>query len=240
MNPRLIAISGSLKGTIFQLADSELSLGRDSANSICLNALSVSRHHCLIKREAIPESEASQFTIIDLESFNGTFVNGIPVREKELAHGDQIALGDVILLFLIDESETATKTLIASGEDNLITRSTIRLRREDALYLRPEKVLAELPPTARVARDLNALLKISRALSSIRNVDELHHELFKLILEVVPAERVAILLADEIPGTFGSIRGWIKSSGSDDSIQGSQTIINQVMQEGVALLSNDL
>src|SRR5437763_7098185 len=258
MNPRLIAISGSIRGTIFELADSEISLGRDGANSICLNDLSVSRRHSLIKRESrdeiagptINESDSTQvaalngatslFTITDLDSFNGTFVNGIPVREKELAHGDQIALGDVILLFLIDESETATKTLIASGEDNLITRSTIRLRREDALYLRPEKVLAELPPTARVARDLNALLKICRALSSIRNVDELHHKLFKLTLEVIPAERLAILMADNIPGTFSSIRGWSRSSGSDDSIKGSQTIVRQVMQEGVALLSNDL
>src|SRR5436305_12848474 len=155
MNPRLIAISGSLKGTIFNLADSEVSLGRDGANSICLNELSVSRRHSVIKREsrdeiagptinesdsaqvAAPNGAASLFTITDLDSFNGTFVNGIPVKEKELAHGDQIALGDVILLFLIDESEPATKTLIASGEDNLITRSTIRLRREDALYLRP-------------------------------------------------------------------------------------------------------
>ena len=240
MNPRLIAISGSLKGTIFPLADGDISLGRDGANSICLNELSVSRRHCLIKRGANPESESGDFTITDLDSFNGTFVNGIPVKEKELAHGDQIALGDVILLFLIGESEPAAKTLIAAGEDNLITRSTIRLRKEDALYLRPEKVLAELPPTARVARDLNALLKISRALSSIRNVDELHHQLFKLILEAIPAERIAILLADNIPGTFSSTRGWSRSSGADDSIKGSQTIVNQVMQEGVALLSNDL
>src|ERR1041385_5324436 len=258
MNPRLIVISGSLKGSIFELGDSEISLGRDGANSICLNELSVSRHHCLIKRGSgnavaeapINESDsaqvaalskaASSFTITDLDSFNGTFVNGIPVKEKELAHGDQIALGDVILLSLIDESEPATKKSFTPGADNLITRSTIRLRREDALYLRPEKVLAELAPTARVARDLNTLLKISRALSSIRNVDEFHHQLFKLILEIIPADPLAILLADNIPGTFSSTRGWSRSSGSDDSIKGSQTIVNQVMQDGVALLSNDL
>src|SRR6266480_4095258 len=149
MTPNLIAISGSLKGTIFALTQDEISVGRDVFNSICLNDLSVSRRHCIVKREsdkeiagpAINESDSAQvaalngatslFTITDLDSFNGTFVNGIPVREKELAHGDQIALGDVILLFLIDESEPAAKTLIASGEDNLITRSTIRLRRED-------------------------------------------------------------------------------------------------------------
>src|SRR5882672_8243626 len=51
MNPRLIAISGSLKGTIFDLAEDEILIGREVSNSICLNDLSVSRRHCLIKRE---------------------------------------------------------------------------------------------------------------------------------------------------------------------------------------------
>src|SRR2546428_6966392 len=107
MNPRLIAISGSLKGTIFDLTEHENLIGREASNQICLNDLSVSRRHCLIKRETAIhtnasagalqervaaneldefEAEASQFTIIDLESFNGTFVNGVPVKEHPLAH----------------------------------------------------------------------------------------------------------------------------------------------------------
>ena len=240
MSPRLIAISGSLKGTIFELTNSEISLGRDGKNTIRLNDPSVSRRHSLIKRETNSDNESGKFTITDLESFNGTFINGMPIREQALAHGDQIALGDVVLLFLLDETEAGSGTTITSGEINLITRSTIRLRKEDALYLRPDKVLAELPATARVARDLNALLKISRSLGAIRNLEELHNELFKLIVEVAPADRVMILFADKLAGTLSSARGWSKSSGRDDSIKGSETIIRQVLEDGVALLSNDL
>src|SRR5260370_41676527 len=51
MNPRLIAISGTLKGTIFDLAEDEILIGREGSNPICLNDLSVSRRHCLIKCE---------------------------------------------------------------------------------------------------------------------------------------------------------------------------------------------
>src|SRR5260370_2931085 len=51
MNPRLIAISGTLKGTIFDLAEDEILIGREVSNPICLNDLSVSRRHCLIKCE---------------------------------------------------------------------------------------------------------------------------------------------------------------------------------------------
>jgi len=278
MTPRLIAISGALKGTIFALAEDEIVIGREPSNPVSLNDLSVSRRHCLIKRRGAqtqnkmseaepqaskvgsergqPESDSQttlrngvtavcEFTIVDLESFNGTFVNGVPVKEHPLAHGDQIAVGDVVLLFLLHETEAGTKAAIQSGGDDLITRSTVRLRREDALYLRPEKVLAELPATARVARDLNALLKISTTINSFRDLPRLQTELFKLIPEVIPAERQAILLLDQSQdaqslAAFAAVRGWSKSKGRDDSIKVSQTITSQVLREGVALLSNDL
>src|SRR6266446_2319684 len=109
MHPSLIAISGSLKGTIFTLTEDEVSVGREASNTVCLNDLSVSRRHCLIRSETETvdsdgqfdptANQQSAFKVIDLESFNGTFVNGIPVKEQLLAHGDQVAVGDVVLLF---------------------------------------------------------------------------------------------------------------------------------------------
>src|SRR3989442_1706334 len=99
MNPRLIAINGSLKGSTFLLNGDQVSIGRESASSVSLNHNSVSRRHCLIKREG------DEFVICDLESFNGTFVNGVPVKEQTLEHADQIKIGRIALLFLLDESE---------------------------------------------------------------------------------------------------------------------------------------
>jgi len=239
MTPRLIAISGSLKGATFELDENEISVGRDAGNCVCLNDASVSRRHCLIRQATLPNNEVSQFTIIDLDSFNGTFVNSLPIKSQVLNHGDQIALGDVVLLFLIDEAEAGAKHPSTSDEGNLITRSTIRLRKEDALYLRPDKLLAQLPASDRVTRDLNALLSISRAIGSIRNSEELYRELFRLVFGVIPAERAAIVPADNLP-EFTSIKGWNRHSGADDTFKGSNTIINQVLQDEVALLSNDL
>jgi len=266
MKPRLIAISGTLKGTSFACTDDEISIGREASNSISLNELSVSRHHCLIKRDPVSTSEqqlqssehgnedqavqncteersvstCSHFTIFDLESYNGTFVNGVPVKEQRLSDGDQIRVGDVCLLFLLSNREETQSTEITAEEANLITRSTVRLRTEDALYLHPEKLSAELPATARIVRDLSALLTISSALSSIRALPELYAALFKLILEIIPAEREAILLTDEVQDGFASVRGWNKLLGPDNSIKVSNTITTQVLRERVALLSNDL
>lgn len=281
MTPSLIAISGSLKGTTFTLTADEVSVGREASNVICLNDPSISRRHCLIKRQAgeaeggtLPSTtQTEQFTIVDLESFNGTFVNGIPVSEHTLAHGDQIALGDVQFLFVTQETEAGSTVASQIDEGDLITRSTVRLRHEDAFYLRPEKVLAELPDgrdhlqgtaAARVARDLNTLLKISTTINSIRSLRELQGRLLQLVSEVIPAEREAILLVDEGQvvnkgvvvkegriadegrrvdegqASFASVCGWNRLTGPDDSIKVSQTITSQVLREGVALLSNDL
>jgi Nif-specific regulatory protein len=256
MSPKLIAISGTLKGRIFNLTETESLVGREPSNPVCLNDLSVSRRHCVIKSEEAdrandnptpgPITDGGQpasnsaFTIVDLDSFNGTFVNGLPVKEHALAHGDQIAVGDVVLLFLLHETEAGAKAAIHSNEDNLITRSTIRLRRDEAIYLRPEKILAELPATERVARDLNALIKISTTMNSIRGLEELQRELLELILEVIPAEREAFLLMDEAEDALASLCGWTRINGPDESIRVSQTITSQVLRERVSLLSNDL
>ena len=234
MTPRLIAISGSLKGTTFALAQDEISIGRDLSNTVSLNDPSVSRRHCLINKNGSTDG----FHITDLESYNGTFVNGLPVAEQSLTHGDQIALGDIRFIFLTHEDPVTTA--IRLQDDDLVSRSTIRLEREHAFYLRPEGALSESSLDSRAIRERNALLKISTTINSIRDCNELQLRLLELTFEAVPAERGAILLADNDCEDFVSCRGWNYLNGADDSIKISQTISRQVLRDVVAILSNDV
>ena len=268
MAPRLIAISSPVKGAVFELTENEVSLGRDSSNTFHLNDLSVSRHHSLITRqsnqvakEAVPCEETSkslsadketrderssasleqlEFTLLDLESYNGTFVNGVPVHQQKLAHGDQIALGDVVLLFLLHEPEAGTTPPVQVGESDLITRSTVRLRREDALYLHPEKLAADVPRSDRLARDLSTLLRISSSIGTLRTVSELSAYLLEAIREITPAERIVIALTGQNGDELTSTTGWSLLKGADDSIKPSRAITSQVQRERIALLSNDI
>jgi two-component system, NtrC family, response regulator HydG len=233
MTPRLIAISGSFKGTTFALAEDETSIGRDLSNTVSLNDPSVSRRHCLIKN-----GSANGFQVVDLESYNGTFVNGLPVAEQSLTHGDQIALGDIRFIFLTHEDAVTTAILLQ--DDDLVSRSTIRLEREQAFYLRPEGALSESSLDSRAIRERNALLKLTTAVNSIRDCNQLQLRLLELIFDAVPAERGAILLADSDCEDFLSSRGWNRLNGADDSIKVSQTISRQVLRDVVAILSNDV
>lgn len=235
MKPRLLSISGPLAGTTFPLNDGEVSLGRDASSQIFISDHSVSRHHCLIK------NESGTFRLIDLESFNGTFVNGVPVAERVLCHGDRVTLGDVLFLFLLEEEDEGKTTAGATQlDDQLIARTTIRLERENAFYLDPQKIFEALPPSARLAQDLNALLKISTRLNTFRDSENLQRHLLDVVMAAVPAERGALLFVrDKLEDITSALeKDW--KPATDQPLRVSRTVAEQVFREGVAVLGKDL
>ena len=102
MRPRLLVIAGPSKDSTIPLPDGEATVGRDPANAVAIVDPSVSRKHCLLRRH-----EDGRFQIKDLDSRNGTLVNGLPVKEQWLRHGDEIATGDSSFLFLVEEEDRA-------------------------------------------------------------------------------------------------------------------------------------
>ena len=101
MNPQLVAIAGPRRGTTLLVPDLEVSIGRDADNWLVIESGGVSRRHCVLS----PGPDG--VTIGDLESLNGTFVNGVPVKRRLLEQGDVIGLGDTLLLFAVRELEPA-------------------------------------------------------------------------------------------------------------------------------------
>src|SRR3982074_1439627 len=195
---RLLAIAGPLKDSTFALPNGEIHIGRDPANLLSINDPSLSRRHCALSRDE------DGYQIRDLDSRNGTSVNGVAVKEARLRHGDQLSVGDSIFLLLLqDDTDEATEGRV-EYEDSL-TQATAQLRPQDVLYLQSERILKELPSSSRVARNLNALLKISRVVHSIHSLEGLQEQMLDLIFEVVPAERGAILLDDKGDGHFESV-----------------------------------
>lgn len=79
------------------IAGREVTLGRDPACDIWVDAPGVSRRHARLR---LPEDDADSTTIEDLASTNGTFVRGRKVRSTAEVHdGDTLTLGDVALTF---------------------------------------------------------------------------------------------------------------------------------------------
>jgi transcriptional regulator with GAF, ATPase, and Fis domain len=203
MRPRLLAISGSLTGSVRHLAAGQISIGRDVSNDLCVTDSVVSRKHCKI------EQQGEQFEAIDLDSHNGTFVNGVPVRRKVVVHGDTIRIGNSEFVFLIHEGELL---------DNTETRLSDSLSGSGLNTIRiggPAALPGFGVEVGRMARDLAALFKISNAINSIRDSQLLQRELLRLIFEVVPAEDGAVVLTTDPDEEPSSICIWNRQRGAD-------------------------
>src|SRR5690606_31638683 len=80
-------------GTIYELDKNTITIGRGSKNDIIIDDNDVSRNHCQLVRLA------DDFEIHDLESTNGTFINGQRVNgNRLLKSGNLIELGATITL----------------------------------------------------------------------------------------------------------------------------------------------
>src|SRR5271165_6064493 len=205
VNPRLAAISGPLRDSVFPLKDGALLIGRELSNDLLIDDSMVAPRHCRLT------FDAGRCTVHDLGSLSGTFVNGLPVHERPLAHGDQLVVGGSTFLFLREEPTATFPNPVELSDSSDNAAATTRLRREDARYLQPE-ALAALPTGERTARDLQTLLKIATAVGSIRNVESLQWQLLGMIFDVVPAERGAILAGTD-PEEFSSVVAWDRVAG---------------------------
>jgi len=76
-----------------ELADEKTTVGRVADNELQINDGSVSSRHAEI------EFESDAFHLHDLGSTNGTFVNGEPVTDAVLSHGDEVRFGTVETVF---------------------------------------------------------------------------------------------------------------------------------------------
>ena len=235
MLPRLLVLSGPLKDSIIPLSEGEITIGREASNGIAIADPSVSRKHCLLT------GQDGRFRVRDLDSRNGTLVNRAAVEEQWLQHGDEIAAGDSSFVFLLEEDE---KLSPGEGrvefEDAQCTAETTILHPRDVVYLHPDRLLRELPATSRVARNLNALLKISRIVHAIRDLNQLQEQLLDLIFEVAPAGRGAILLADREGQQFNSMFARMRQAGQGQLVKVSRTVARQVLEQGVAILGSDV
>src|SRR5437899_12283660 len=104
-NPSIVFFCGPLKGKTFVLSDLEVSIGREASNSLWVNGKLISRHDALIK------AGSGHFSIFDLNSRNGTSVNGVPVKERRLEPGDRIHIGESLLLFVQGSSDFGSEVL---------------------------------------------------------------------------------------------------------------------------------
>ena len=92
----LLVLKGAGVGARFLLDAAETKIGRDTTNEIQLDDITVSRSHAMI-------SKKDGYSIKDLGSLNGTYLNAIAVRDSEVSAGDEIQIGKYHLTLFIGD-----------------------------------------------------------------------------------------------------------------------------------------
>lgn len=99
--PSLVQLDRNKPAQRFLLQKMETRIGRRPDNDIPISNMMISGHHAQVIQSG------AMFTIKDLNSTNGTFVNGKRISDSVvLRHYDQISLGGVEFIFLVDDDAT--------------------------------------------------------------------------------------------------------------------------------------
>ena len=94
--PKLHILSGQLEGKVFDLLEERVTVGRALDNTIRMEDGTISHHHSMF----VLESDG--YRLRDLNSTNGTRVNGMRTTETKLNNGDQVRMGSVEMRYEAD------------------------------------------------------------------------------------------------------------------------------------------
>jgi len=231
----LSILNGQRSGETFELLSTQIQLGRDSFCDVVLPTRSVSRQHARILRE--PDG----FYIEDLNSLNGTYINGRRItRRTRLTDRDQIRLFDVLLEFHAgavppDAAASARRQAAGTGEETLTAP-------------RPTTIVDSLDASDDSRLDVGAQMKLRAVLEITRNlgqslaVDVFLKNILDTLFQIFPqAARGYILLAEPDGRLTPRAVKLDRGDGNESLTLGpiSQSVAQRVMMEGKAILSTD-
>lgn len=239
---KLVMLQGG-QSTPYDLTDDEVILGRHPDCGIQLPSNMVSRRHARVFKQG------KDFAIEDLESGNGTFVNGTRIDSSTvLGHDARIKLGPILLRFESDKAPAAPTTStavssataavtqtgefaldISSGDSDgaTIMGSVENVSGFGMLDVRPEV-------------KLKAVIEISRSLAGTVNVMEILPRILDTLFEIFPhADRGSILLKNAETGKMFPAAQKHRREEEDATVRLSSTILNKVLEDKTGILSAD-
>jgi len=237
----LRTVEGPNAGGVFALDRESAVLGRLPGCDIVLDSGSVSREHARIQRVD------NKFYIEDLQSRNGTYINGSQIRERHLLNDrDRITLCDVVMVFNDDPANNKTvgsrgtvplletTAMMVDDDESDGNNSTVMTRLD--ISSGSSSLRLEVNPHAK----LKALMEISRNLGRAVALNDVLPKVLDSLLMIFPqADRGVMVLRDATTGKL--IPKALKHRRPEllDTVRISRTIVQGVMASKEAILSAD-
>jgi pSer/pThr/pTyr-binding forkhead associated (FHA) protein/uncharacterized protein YgiM (DUF1202 family) len=216
-------INGPMKGRAFDLKEEITVLGRASECHISIHETSVSRKHAQIHRKG------QTLYIEDLNSQNGTWVNGHPINsgfQVSLKEGDTLALGNICM--------SVGEPFM---EDGMVAQYAISLsdlteeNRKELLY--KDRRITD--------RDrLEMIYDVSTVLLQSLDIDEICDKIIDALFSALPGiESGSVLLLDPETGEHRKVAARARNQDQDFGTEHSRTIVRRVIDEGKAIMMSD-
>jgi len=226
-------ISANRPEETVELAKLRTTVGRSARSDVCIPDAFASRLHAEIRREN------DVYWLHDLGSANGTRYNGnVLSGSVPLVTGGAIQIGETTLRFEDDNSspDFSSTYLIADTTAGLDPSNTISL----SARRNPTTEILESQTSSRT--DLLGLIsKVGVALLGSRGLDATLDQVASLVFEAVPAERVIIMLREQMSSSemevkIARARG---QAGKLNEVRISRNIMTEVVDHGKSVLTCD-
>jgi putative nucleotidyltransferase with HDIG domain len=229
---RLQIIDGRFIGESFELPGDTRTIGRNNDNDIVLNDERVSRHHCRI------DFDGPVALIQDLDSSNGTYVNGIAVTAARLYSGDEIRVGGHLLEFAAQgESRRESDVVIIPSETDLDKGTVEIVVPEDSTEFFEEHIANSHSPE-RLLRDLALVYQVGNLVNGVRDHDSLLKTILNMAFDAVEASRGFLVLIEEGGGLIVKARR-LEGGKPSEGLLISHAIADGVLKRGQGILTND-
>ena len=232
---KLEILKGHDQGKIYKCGkDKPALIGRDKKCYIPISDTKSSRQHAKIYYDG------TQYVIEDLNSTNGTVVNGKTIFKAVLSENDEIMIGDTVMITThIDDSDSSSSTSLQFHEEGSSTIILTTVPHEEA------DLLAGKTSATRAVDDLileNNLLRkvgeISQIMAGQKDSQSILIGILDLMQKLLKADTACILIWSEKDEDW-MVRATARDMKELQSVNVSRTIIQQALNEGVAILTTD-
>ena len=242
--PSLYVIQGNGQGSHFDLTelasssdDRVIGIGREKGNDITVEDHEASRRHAEIRKQN------DIYSLADLDSSNGTFLNNCRIAEAELKSGDRIQIGRTLFLYSHGEGghlPPANVEIVGteSGDDGSRIIAAV-----------PDKLGPNLPPLpqddtqnhwlVQAQNNLDVMYRTALAVSHTLDIDDLLDRILQLVFDWVEADRGCIMLREEETGQLITKARRDREAGTKSSMTISRTILDYVLERHEGVLTSN-
>lgn len=230
----LFVVRGRDQGKHFQLSKPITRIGRESSSDIQIFDSEASRAHAEFRLGSDGKCE-----LLDLNSSNGTVVNGKRVNRQKLFSGDRIEIGTTLLIFTGTGQPSAMDA--AHGVD-------IVLKSQEAVGSRIVSSLSQSSSGSSVTetdadRSLEVMYLTAIAVGRTDDLDELLSRVLRLVFDWVEADRGCVMLRDPETGRLQPAARCDREGGHDSRrnqpIAISNTILDYVLEHKEGVRTSD-